>query len=638
MTVSTGWIAQGGAVAAWGSGHDFNGQDGVAVLNGADVYGLTDWSIFAEIHPDLIRAGTIFAFAAGTLDQSGGTVSEYLALRVVESGIRLNIQLAIWESDETETVKTSAIQIGRDVYSRICLTAGSGKLYINGVQDPNDFTFSKPVFTGLNRSLIGARIVGGAFSDFFDGKIRDLRLYGAELSAGDVLALETDRLQPGFAISGTPSMVKALTATLRPTITIDAKPKLTIRATGHVELRARVGSYRRMNATIAPRLEAFGFPGFVRQLSATIGPAFTVSGNGQALKFLGATIAPGFTISGGNPSVTRPMSATIRPTISITGKARGNSLITGVTSTGQPSGLNPDSRTHWVEIHDASGDLLDIVTYASGVQHSQRVNEPDEVSFMTPLTEGLSDLLVLGNEVWIRRLRDGRVISVCDIPYKEESRGDGGMPVASVRCVGLLARLNRTVVNAYEPPAEPANTTKRVIQDLLALQTSTDPITLHPGSAFPAGFWSDTFDTFSILQCLQILAATSNFQFRVNEDKQLEFVEAIEPNLADTRRVRYGKNLVALVRRTDSEGLIDKLYAYGAGQGASRIRLSDADGQDEDYILSGNYDPDDPHEGELIRDDLEDPNQLLAAAIAYLAEVDTPKVEFDIVEAEAIGE
>ena len=67
--------------------------------------------------------------------------------------------------------------------------AGAGKLYIDGVQDAANFSYT-PAPVPRNASSIGA-VTGlfGAISHYFNGTIDDVRIYNRALSAGEVAYL-----------------------------------------------------------------------------------------------------------------------------------------------------------------------------------------------------------------------------------------------------------------------------------------------------------------------------------------------------------------------------------------------------------------------------------------------------------------
>lgn len=201
-----------------------------------------------------------------------------------------------------------------------------------------------------------------------------------------------------------------------------------------------------------------------------------------------------------------------------------------------------------------------------------------------------------------------------------------------VEALDMISHLGQEMVVAYE--AEDA-TVGDIVSALLEFQlrrTNGDPFitkgTIH--ADYNTLTRSIKVDGDTILRAIYKLQSTVGGYIHVDNDRLLQWENSIGDDTG--QQLRYRKNLKGIERDIDFHGLVNRLYAYGAGEGTARIKLSDADGQDEDYVQDqdshdnwGGWYP-----GVLVDRSITHPDTLLAWANLRLAEIKVPIISYSV--------
>ena len=198
----------------------------------------------------------------------------------------------------------------------------------------------------------------------------------------------------------------------------------------------------------------------------------------------------------------------------------------------------------------------------------------------------------------------------------------------AIEALDFLSQLGREKVIAYLAESK---TISVIVDDLLEYQLLTPAI----GKGTIAAAYADLTrsiqaDGDSILSVLLKLRDTVGGYLEVDNNGDLNWLETIGEDKG--QQIRYKKNLIGIERDIDYSSLVNRLYAYGAGEGEARIKLSDADGQEEDYI----EDTDSQTEwggiyvGVEVDRSITSPETLLAWAQLRLAELKNPPISYRV--------
>jgi phage minor structural protein len=202
------------------------------------------------------------------------------------------------------------------------------------------------------------------------------------------------------------------------------------------------------------------------------------------------------------------------------------------------------------------------------------------------------------------------------------------MIVTEVEALDLASQLTRELVTAYE--AEDA-TISTIVNALLAFQVLTPAITVGTIDASYADLTrSIKVDGDTIWRALLRLRDTVGGYIYVDNDRQLQWDTSLGEDKG--QQIRYRKNLKGIEREIDYTQLFNRIYAYGAGEGTARIKLSDAEGQDEDYIEdeTSQTDWDGIYPGVFVDRSITHPDTLLAWANLLLADYKDPPIYYRI--------
>lgn len=202
------------------------------------------------------------------------------------------------------------------------------------------------------------------------------------------------------------------------------------------------------------------------------------------------------------------------------------------------------------------------------------------------------------------------------------------MITTEVRALDLMSQLGKETVLSYE--AEDA-TVGTIVAALLALQVLSPAVTLGTIHAdYNTLTRSIKVDGDSILRALFRLCETVGGYIYVDNNRALQWTTSL--GVDEGQQLRYRKNLLGIERFIDYTKLINKLYAYGEGEGDARIKLSDADGHSEDYVEWGASQAEwgGVYVGIVVDRSITHPNTLLAWAKLQLAEIKDPPISYEI--------
>lgn len=202
------------------------------------------------------------------------------------------------------------------------------------------------------------------------------------------------------------------------------------------------------------------------------------------------------------------------------------------------------------------------------------------------------------------------------------------MITTEVSALDLISQLGKETVVSYE--AENV-TVDAIVTALLAFQLRIPAITKGSiDGSYSSLTRSIKVDGDSILRALYRLRDTVGGYIYVDNGRVLQWVSSMGEDKG--QQIRYRKNLLGVERHIDYTKLINRLYAYGAGEGEARIELSDAEGHADDYVEDGGsqIDWDGIYPGVLVDKSITHPDTLLAWAILKLAEIKDPPISYRV--------
>ena len=142
--------------------------------------------------------------------------------------------------------------------------------------------------------------------------------------------------------------------------------------------------------------------------------------------------------------------------------------------------------------------------------------------------------------------------------------------VFDVEANGLIYQLSGETIVEYSAEEE---TVLTIITALLALQRKSPAITLgYIDTQYQNLVRSLRVDGDNIFRGLLRLRATVGGWIEVDNDRRLNWTASIGEDKG--QQLRYEKNILAIERSIDYDGLCNILYAYGSGEGDARISLA----------------------------------------------------------------
>ena len=202
------------------------------------------------------------------------------------------------------------------------------------------------------------------------------------------------------------------------------------------------------------------------------------------------------------------------------------------------------------------------------------------------------------------------------------------MIITRVGLLDLISQLGRQTVVEYEAENK---TIEAIVDDLLAFQVLTPAITKGTiSNSIKDLTRSIQVSGDTIQRALYRLQETVGGYIEVNNDHELNWLDSIGQNLG--QEVRYRKNLKGIERDMDFSSLVNKLYCYGAGEGTARIKLSDAEGQAEDYVEDEGSQTEwgGIYKGIIVNRSITHPDTLLAYALLKLEELKNPVITYRV--------
>lgn len=280
-----------------------------------------------------------------------------------------------------------------------------------------------------------------------------------------------------------------------------------------------------------------------------------------------------------------------------------------------------------IEVHNSDDDLVAILQNSHAIVYIKSINEAPLLNFNLPADDSKVDNITKANEIWLRNYREDIPSVVAKFRLKRRIDGRLNTLITTTEVDGLINQLaDEQLITAYTPENQTVTT---IVTALLALQVLSPEITV--GTIAPTVSRTMTFNPGeSILKCLLRLRDTVGGYISVDNDRAFQWNNSIGEDKG--QQIRYRKNLTGITREIDYTTIGNRLYAYGAGEGDARIRLSDADGQAEDYVED--TDSQTAWGGIFVKTivdkSITDADTLLAWAILQLAEVKDPRTAYRI--------
>lgn len=159
--------------------------------------------------------------------------------------------------------------------------------------------------------------------------------------------------------------------------------------------------------------------------------------------------------------------------------------------------------------------------------------------------------------------------SIFELTYPNVVDSDSELLIKA-NYVGILSRLSREHVDSYDTGSA-GDTFENVITDLLALQVNSPAITVGTLEITDTiAISAESSDIYSILNSIQ---KSYGGWFEVDSLYQLNWYE---DNTGDpVREIRRSKNLKAIEYTPKYQDIVNRVYAYGKGEGEARLSLKD---------------------------------------------------------------
>jgi phage minor structural protein len=197
--------------------------------------------------------------------------------------------------------------------------------------------------------------------------------------------------------------------------------------------------------------------------------------------------------------------------------------------------------------------------------------------------------------------------------------------ITTIRAAGFINQLADEYVTTYT--AENLTITQ-IVTALLAFQVLTPAITV--GTIDPDVSRSIKVDGDTILRALYRLRDTVGGHIYVDANRALQWKTTIGEDKG--QQIRYKKNLKGITREIDYTTLCNRLYAYGAGEGDARIKLSDAEGHEVDYVEDEGSQTEwgGIYKKTIVDKSITHPDTLLAWANLRLDELKNPRIAYKV--------
>jgi hypothetical protein len=235
----------------------------------------------------------------------------------------------------------------------------------------------------------------------------------------------------------------------------------------------------------------------------------------------------------------------------------------------------------WAGAADVSGDPLRIGgnpsvgdAYWNGLIDelwlSSVALSPDEIAAIDAALRGSATFYSAGAVETIETIAlDALLVDRFDVEPELDAilqRPAAPRGILRVDAVGILAQLAKERVRDYSASEKAVNT---IVTELLALQENPNPITV--GTIDYTTALSIDIDYDTILGALKRVQESVGGYIYVDSDGALQWRESIGSDVG--QQLRFGKNLLNVRRTRDYSDYCSRLYAFGAGEGETQVRL-----------------------------------------------------------------
>lgn len=284
------------------------------------------------------------------------------------------------------------------------------------------------------------------------------------------------------------------------------------------------------------------------------------------------------------------------------------------------------ARKYTIELRESpygATDLVTILENAFSIAYVEAVNEAPTLKFDLPADDAKATNITKANEIWLRNYDTGALVNRFRLAKKGDKRGKE--LVTSVSAEGIINQLADELVTDYT--ADDLTVTQ-IVTALLAFQVLTPEITV--GTINPTVSRSMSVSSDTILKALYRLQETVGSYIYLDENRALQWRTSIGENTG--QQIRYQKNLKGITREIDYTTLANRLYAYGEGEGDARIKLSDVEGQEVDYIEDGDSQTEwgGIYPKVIVDKSITHPDTLMAWATLRLAELKDPRITYRV--------
>ena len=284
---------------------------------------------------------------------------------------------------------------------------------------------------------------------------------------------------------------------------------------------------------------------------------------------------------------------------------------------------------HTLEIHDTSGNLIAILQNAYDGVYTEAINQAPMLSFKIPGDDSKASNIIKANEFWLMNYEaeTPTVINKFRLSQRSDGRQRAGVITTEVDADGLISQLaDEQLVTAYAPDSLTVN---QIVTALIALQVISPNIT--EGTIAPTDTRSMSYNAGdTILKCLYRLRDTVGGYVYVDNDRVLQWANSLGEDKG--QQIRYGKNLLGITRKEDYTTIANRIYAYGAGEGDARVKLSDATGSPPDFVedIQSKTDWGGIYVKVIVDPTITDADALLAWADLELADLKDPIITYTI--------
>jgi len=233
-----------------------------------------------------------------------------------------------------------------------------------------------------------------------------------------------------------------------------------------------------------------------------------------------------------------------------------------------------------IELRTKSGELVSILENVFNLSFVKQINAPEEIIFYIPSTNPKISSITLANEIWLVDSDSLEIIAKTILQTKRDTRNN--TETTEIVSMGYLSRLNDELVIGYDTGSD-GTTVSTILNALFDFQIQPYPITIgYVDASILAMQRSLKADGESIFSSILRLQETIGGFIEVDSNRQFNWYLDIGDDSG--QQIRYGKNLIGIDRVIDYTTLKNRLYVYGAGEGETRLKLSDVVGYEEDFV------------------------------------------------------